>query len=440
MNIRIPPNSIEAEQAVLGGLMLSERAWDRIAGKLSESDFYRHDHRLIFRAIASLADRQQPRDAVTLAEWFQSNGGANQVGGIAYVIEIANTTPSAANIEAYAKIVRDKAVLRNLIDIGTRIASQAFDDSDAVALTDSAVRDLMDLSKTSTNHESDLNAALREALAEINEACEAGGKLRGIPTGITKLDDRTGGCHDGDLMIFGARPSMGKTALLFGFAEHASHEGKVVGVISGEQPRMQLAQRLIARTGNVPGEALRNGKLEPEHWTRLTSALTSLRDRKFYIYDRSAPTLDEVCRIARKWKSMHGLQALYVDYVQRIRYRKAQKRDEEVAEVARTLKDLARDLDIPVIALAQVKREVETRADKRPLAGDLANSDELTREADFIAMLYRDEVYNENSHERGIAEINIEKNRHGPLGMIKTAWLGPTMRFENLAYESRYAA
>lgn len=432
MILRTPPHSREAEQSVLGALMLSERALDDIGDMVGEGDFFVAAHRLIFRAIRDLAAVGQPCDAVTMAEHFEREGTADQVGGVSYVVSIANATPSAANVRAYATIVRRKAMLRRLIDIGTHLSEQAFGDTDAMTLSDGAIRDLMDLSKSSTSHECSLKDALREALAEIEAAFESGGKLRGIASGIKRLDERLGGFHKGDLVIVGARPAMGKTAFLFGLADSAAEAGHAVGVISGEQPRMQMGQRLISRNSAVPAECLRNGKLADEHWPRITGAVARMHGRNVMIYDRSAPTIDEVCRVARKWKSLHSIAALYVDYVQRIRVPGAD-RIEEVSEVGRSLKDLARDLDIPVIALAQVKAAVEQRADKRPMQGDLANSDELTREADIIAMLYRDEVYNENTSDRGIAEINVEKNRHGPLGMIRAYWDGKTMRFDNLA-------
>lgn len=428
---RVPPHSVEAEQAVLGGLMLIPAAMDVVAGLLTEADFYRREHQLIFRAMRDLHAKNVPCDAVTLAETLEQSGVVGEVGGIGYVIQLANETPSAANINAYAKIVREKAVRRSLIDIGNDLLGQAFGDGDGLAIADAAVRRLMDLAKSSTSHESTLKEALREAIQETESAFKSGGKIRGVPTGIDRLDKRLGGFHPGDLIIFGARPAMGKTALLLNLADSAS-QTVPVGVISGEQPKMQLGQRMLSMNSRIAAELLRNGQLQEEHWPRLTAAVVAMHDRNWHIYDRSAPTLDELCRIARKWRRQHGIKALFVDYIQRIRVPGAD-RIQEVSECGRTLKDLARDLDIPVIALAQVKGEVDKRSDKRPMQSDLANSDELTREADIIVMLYRDEVYNPNSPDRGIAELLVEKNRHGPLGVIKTAWLGETMRFENLA-------
>ena len=426
------PQSIEAERAVIGAILLSPDALDRVAGKLSEADFFAPAHRLIWRAACELIARGQPCDAVTLGEWFEQTGEADAVGGGAYIVDLASTTPSAANIAHYAKIVRSKAVLRRVIEVGQRLQHEAMAADDGLALADSGVRDLMDLSGSQRDHDHTLAEAVKAAHVEVLAAYEAKGALRGITSGITRLDERLGGFHRGDLVIFGARPSVGKTAKMMNMADAATRGGHRIGIISGEQPAVQLAQRLIAMNGPLPAEILRNGRFEEEHWSRYTQSVSDLATgRLAWVYDRSAPTLDELCRVARSWKRRHKIEALYVDYIHRIRV-PGRDRHEEVGESARTLKDLARDLDIPVISLAQVKASVDQRKDKRPEFGDLANSDELTREADIIVMLYRDEVYNPETEDRGVAELNVEKNRHGPTGMIKCAWLGDTMRFRDL--------
>jgi replicative DNA helicase len=428
------PQSREAEQAVIGAILISPESLDRVAGKLSEADFFVPAHRLIWRAACDLAARGQPCDAVTLGEWFDKTGEAESVGGGSYIVELASTTPSAANVEAYAKIVREKSVRRSLVSIGQLLQQEAINADDSLSAADEGMRALMELTQGSAEHEGSLRDALKAAKNDIIEAYEHRGSLRGITSGLERLDQRLGGFHPGDLIIVGARPAMGKTAILLKFADAASGADHSIGLISGEQPSMQVAQRLIASNGPMAAERLRNGQLEEEDWNAITRAVTKLQGRRMRILDRSSPTMDEVARQARAWKRKYGIVQLLVDYVQRIRIPKMQKRNEEVAEVGRRLKDLARELNIAVVALAQVKSDCEARADKRPMQGDLANSDELTREADIIAMLYRDEVYNENTQDKGIAEINIEKNRHGPCGTIKCAWIGESMRFENLAY------
>ncbi|HEU4562014.1 MAG TPA: replicative DNA helicase [Longimicrobium sp.] len=432
--IRVPPASVEAEQSVLGGLMLAPEALAKIP--LADDDFYRRDHQLIFRAITELDRKGQPFDAVTLGEWFEAQGLAEQVAGGAYLIELVSNTPSAANITAYARIVRDKSILRRLIQVATGLVNSAFNGDESSALVDSGIGELMALAKQESRHEHTLKDAVNLAFDDMIAANEAGDALRGVTTGFKRPDDRLGGFHKGDLIVIGARPAMGKTALLVNMAEAASVAGNGVGFISGEQSAMQIASRIIARASGVAAERLRSGDIEDSEWARLTETVRGLMARNFHILDRSAPTMDEVRRTARKWKQEHKIGALYVDYAQRIRVPKASNRVEEVAEVARSLKEVARDLDIPVICLAQVVKNVDTRDDKRPGMSDLANSDELVREADLIAMLYRDEVYNEESPFKGVAELNVEKNRHGPCGAFKLAWLAETMRFGDLAEDS----
>lgn len=438
-HVRRPPSAIDAEQAVLGGVMLSPAALNKVSGLLSVNDFYRQDHKLIWESILDLEAKGQPFDAVTMADWFDAQGLADRVQGGAYLIELASTTPSAANIAAYAKIVRDKSMLRSIIEISTDACSAAFDNGgDTLEIADSAIRALMALSTTQTQCEFTLRQALSLAFKDANEASEAAGKLRGITTGYKRVDDRIGGWHPGDLIFIGARPSMGKTALMVNLAINAAKAQHVVGVISGEQSAMQIGQRSIASESGVDAERLRNGDIDEHAWAYLTKAVQTLNPAKFWMYDRSAPTLDEIARVARRWKQEHGMEVLFVDYLQRIRHPKADNRIDEVSEVARGLKTLARDLEIPVVCLAQVKAAVDARPDKRPGLGDIANSDEATREADLIAFLYRDEVYHDDASSKNIAELNVEKYRHGPTGQFKLRFDGGTMKFADLAAENEW--
>lgn len=432
-HLRVPPQDVTAEQNVLGAMMLDNRALARIT--LDESDFYRRDHALIYRAICDLDAASKPYDAVTLGEWFESQGLAEQVAGGAYLVELAAQTASAANVAAYADIVRHKAVLRRMIEVGTAIVNDGFDPGREAAETilDRAIRELMALSKSDRSCEFTLQQAARMAWEDAEVAHRTNGALRGVTTGYERMDARLGGFHAGDLIFIGARPSMGKTALMVNLALNAAAAGHSIGMISGEQSAMQVGQRSISATSRVPAERMRNGQFEDEDWPQLSEAMRKLVDRKVRIYDRSAPTLDELCRVARRWKQDHGMAVLFVDYLQRIRVPKAENRIEEVSEVARGLKTLARDLEIPVVALAQVKAEVDKRAgDKRPNLGDIANSDEATREADMILFLYRDEVYHDESPDRGIAELNVEKYRHGPTGRFRLAFQHETMLFADL--------
>lgn len=436
--LRVPPQSVSAEQYVLGALMLDPNALAKVT--LDESDFYRRDHAMIFRAICELDAAGKPSDAVTVGEWFEAQDRQHEVGNGAYLVELAGQG-TAANIKAHAEIVRDKAVLRRVIEVGTDTVNAGFrpDGRQTAEILDQAIRDLMALSKSETACEYTLQQAAKMAMEDAQAAWEAGGKLRGITTGFARMDARLGGFHPGDLIILGARPSMGKTALMVNMALSAAKDGHYVGMISGEQSALQIGQRSVSMESRVPAERMRNGQFEDEDWPMLTVGMRKIIERKVRLIDRSAPTLDELARTARRWRQENGIGILFVDYLQRIRVPRAENRIEEVAEVSRGLKTLARDLDIPVVALAQVKAAVDSRPnDKRPGLGDIANSDEATREADQIGFLYRDEVYRDDSPDRGIAELNIEKNRHGPTGQFKLRFFAETMMFADLASEPHY--
>jgi replicative DNA helicase len=430
--VRVPPQAVSAEQEVLGALMLDPAALGRIT--LEPEDFYRRDHQLIYRAILELDAAGKPFDAVTVGDHLAARGLAEQADPV-YVTALAKDAFTAANVRGHADIVRQKAILRRLIEVGTDVVNSGFEPEglQAAEILDRAIRDLMALSKSEQSCEFTLQQAARLAWDDAQAAFEAGGKLRGITTGFARMDARLGGFHAGDLVILGARPSMGKTALAVNMALAAAKAGHAVGMVSGEQSAMQIGQRSIALEARVAAERMRNGQFEDEDWPRLSEGMHKLMRRNVRLIDRSAPTLDEVCRTARRWRQEHRIEVLFVDYLQRIRVPRAESRIEEVAEVARGLKTLARDLDIPVVALAQVKAEVDKRtADKRPGLGDIANSDEATREADLIGFLYRDEVYHDDSPHRGIAELNIDKNRHGPTGQFRLRFFAETMMFGDL--------
>lgn len=431
------PVSVEAEQSVLGGLMLDPAAMNRVGDLLAEDDFYQQSHRMIYSAIAELHRSGRPFDAITIGEAMQSAGTANKAGGAEYLIDLVSNTPSAANIRAWAEIVRDKAVQRRMLDVLSATTESIYAGGDkSQTMLDSAIRNLMMLGRAAGDYDAGMKQAAKMAYEDFLHAHDNRGKVRGIPTGFAGIDRRFGGFHKGDLIFLGARPSMGKTALMVNLALNASDAGHSVGLISGEQSAMQIAQRSYALAANVPAENLRNGNIEDEEWMRLTSATSQLVKANVRIYDRSAPTLDEVCRTARRWKQEYGTAILFVDYLQRITVPKAQSRIDEVSEVARGLKTLARDLDIPIVALAQVKAEVDKRTgDKRPHLGDIANSDEATREADQIAFLYREDVYERQREPNGMAELNFEKNRHGPTGRFDLRFVGETMAFRDLTGE-----
>lgn len=426
MGIRVPPHSIDAEQSVLGGLMIAPDALDKVADRIAESDFYRKDHRLIWRAIMELSARGQPCDAVTLGDWFDSNGLGDMMGGAGYCAELANTIPSAANITAYAQIVREKSVMRQVIDQATQLVESAYaGQSNGVELLDRGITELMALQKVEARSEYTLRQAMTLAFAEAERARELGGRIPGIASGLVDLDRILGGWHDSDLIVIGARPAQGKTAVLLNFATACALPS---GIVSAEQPAQQIGARVMSIKSLVPAERMRNGRFEPQDLRKLENAVGELCERTCMIYDRSSPTIADVSRMARKWKQQNGIRVLFVDYVQRIeaaQTRQSANKAEKVGEVVRGLKNLARDLEIPVIALAQVGRQADGR---QPGMGDLSDSSEIEKEADQILTLFRPGTADDNADDSE-AIISVEKNRHGPCGEIKTVWVPETMRF-----------
>jgi replicative DNA helicase len=445
--LRVPPHSIDAEQAVLGGLMLDERAWERVADKLVEDDFYRKDHRMIFRAIGELANKNMPCDAVTLGEWFDSNGLSELVGGGAsYILQLANTTPSAANIVAYAEIVREKSVLRQLIDAGTQIAGDGFQPEGRTSqeILEVAEQKVFAIAESGARGRKGfvaMRAAVKEAFQILHQRYESKGAVTGLATGFSDLDDMTAGLQPSDLIIVAARPSMGKTALAVNFAEHAALKSrKAVAIFSMEMSASQLAFRLISSLGRINQQHLRTGDIQEEEWPRVTSAITLLSDAKIFIDDTPALSPAELRARARRLKREHDLGLIVIDYLQLMQVPgNKENRATEISEISRGLKALAKELNIPVIALSQLNRSLEQRTDKRPVMADLRESGAIEQDADVILFIYRDEYYNQESSDKGLAEIIIGKQRNGPTGMVKLTFLGQYTKFENFA-SANYAA
>ncbi len=442
--LRVPPQSVEAEQAVLGGLMLAPEAFDRIADQLGEHDFYRRDHQLIFRAIRELAEKSRPYDAVTLGEWFESQGLGEQVAGGAYLVELASTTPSAANIKAYAEIVRDKAVLRQLIEVGTGIVNDGFqpEGRESGELLAKAEQDVFAIGEARARGRSDfvpVNKAMAEAFDVLQTRYANGGGITGMPTGYTEFDEMTAGLQPTDLLILAARPSMGKTTLALNMAEYAAMKTKkAVAVFSMEMSASQLALRLISSTGRVNATRLRTGQLEDEDWSRVTSAIRLLREAKIFIDDTPALSPEALRAKARRLKREHDLGLIVIDYLQLMQVPgNSENRATEISEISRNLKALAKELNVPVIALSQLNRSLETRTDKRPVMADLRESGAIEQDADVIVFIYRDEYYNKDaSPDKGLAEVIIGKQRNGPTGSLKLKFFGEYTRFDNLAYDS----
>ncbi len=444
--LRVPPHSIEAEQAVLGGLMLAPEAWDRVADRIAVDDFYRKDHRLIFRAIEELSNKGMPYDAVTLGDWFAANQLSELVGGASYVIELANSTPSAANITAYADIVREKSVLRQLIDAGTEIAGDAFvpEGRSSAELLEVAEQKVFRIAEAGARGRKGfvpMRAAVKEAFQILHQRYENRGAVTGLPTGFIDLDEMTAGLQPADLIIVAARPSMGKTAFSVNMAEYAALKTKkAVAVFSMEMSASQLAFRLISSLGRINQQNLRTGDLAEEEWPRVTSAITLLSEAKIFIDDTPALSPGELRARARRLKREHDLGLIVIDYLQLMQVPGTKEnRATEISEISRSLKALAKELNIPVIALSQLNRSLEQRTDKRPVMADLRESGAIEQDADVIMFIYRDEYYNPDGGEKGVAEIIIGKQRNGPTGVVKLAFLGQYTKFENLASD-RYGA
>lgn len=439
-SLRVPPHSVEAEQAVLGGLMLAPEAFDRVNEALTEKDFYRRDHQLIYRAIRELSERDRPFDAVTLGEWFESQGKLEQVGDGAYLIELASTTPSAANIGAYAEIVRDKAVLRQLIQVGTDIVNDGFqpEGRDSTELLATAEKSVFAIAEQGARGRTDFVAmpgALKDAFEELRNRFENGGNITGLPTGYNDFDAMTAGLQPTDLIILAARPAMGKTTFALNIAEYAAIKSKKgVAVFSMEMSASQLAMRLISSNGRINATRLRTGQLEDEDWSRVTGAIRMLKETKIFIDDTPGVSPEVLRSKCRRLKREHDLGLVVIDYLQLMSVPgNSENRATEISEISRSLKGLAKELNVPVIALSQLNRSVEQRTDKRPMMSDLRESGAIEQDADIIMFIYRDDYYNKESKEPNIAEVIIGKQRNGPTGTVKLFFQKNQTRFENLA-------
>lgn len=439
---RVPPHSTEAEQAVLGGLMLASNAWEQIADRIIEEDFYRFDHRLIFRAAASLNERNQPVDVVTLSEWLEAQNLAADSGGAAYLIDLANNTPSAANIAAYAQIVREKSVLRQLIDIGTDIAGNGFNPEgrDSRELLEWAEQQVFRIAEQGGRNRAGflkIQDILKDAFRGLEERRLSEGGITGTSTGFKDLDEMTSGLQKSDLVIVAGRPSMGKTSFAMNIAEFVALKTKrAVAVFSMEMAAVQLLNRMLCSLGKINQQRFRNGDLEAEEWFRLTSTAALLNDSKVFIDETPALSPAEVRARCRRLKREHDLSLIVVDYLQLMQVPGTKEnRTNEISEISRGLKALAKELHVPVIALSQLNRKLEERTDKRPVMADLRESGAIEQDADLILFIYRDEVYNKDSSHKGKAEIIIAKQRNGPIGKVDLAFNGMYTRFDNFTPE-----
>ena len=445
---KTPPHSIESEQSVLGGLMLDNHAWEKVADIITDGDFYRHDHRLIYHHICKLIEHNKPADVVTVAESLEISAELQSVGGLAYIGAIVQNTPSAANIKRYAEIVRERSIMRNLAQIGVQITDSAYNPAgrSAANLLDEAEAKVFEIAEEGARGKEgfmDIQPLLKQVVERIEllYSQDNPSNVTGIALGFHDLDQKTSGFQPGDLIIVAGRPSMGKTAFSLNIAEHVALElNKPVAVFSMEMGGAQLAMRMLGSVGKLDQHKVRTGRLDDEDWPKLTHALGKLNEAPIFIDESAALNALEVRARARRLYRQHGeLGLIVVDYLQLMSSSsQGENRATEISEISRALKGLAKELKVPLIALSQLNRSLEQRPNKRPVMSDLRESGAIEQDADVILFIYRDEVYNPDSQDKGVAEIIIGKQRNGPIGKIDLAFLGEYTRFENYARSEYY--
>jgi replicative DNA helicase len=441
--LRVPPHSFEAECAVLGALLLNNAAWDRVGDLLVDSDFYNSNHRLIFAAIGSMINASREADVITVFEQLERAGNAEEVGGLAYLNSLAQYVPSSAAIRRYAEVVRERAVLRKLATAGDEISASAFDvgERTVAEIQDEAERKVLGIGEETGRMKDgfkSLDILVVGMLDDIQERADNPDAFDGLSSGLHDLDRMTSGFQDGDLIVLAARPSMGKTALAINIAEHAAlNEGRHVAVFSMEMGAPQLTIRMVGSIGRIDQTNLRTGRLTDDEWPRLTEAVEKLRTVSMNIDDTPAMTVTEIRSAARRLARQVGkLGLIVIDYIQLMGSsgtRSSDNRATEVGEMTRGLKSLAKELGCPVIALSQLSRKVEERGDKRPLMSDLRESGAIEQDADVIMFIYRDDYYNADSKEPGVAEIILSKQRSGPTGTVKVGFQKQLTKFEDLS-------
>lgn len=437
--LKTPPISIEAEQAVLGGLMLDSNAIETVLDICGEEDFYRRDHREIFAAILKCDERGDPFDTISLAETLKNSNQLDDVGGFSYLSSLISNTPSASNIKTYARVVKDKAVERQLLQASNQIADivyneQGLNTQEKVDATGSLLINLIDdKSRTGPQRVSD---ALNGWVIELDERFNAGGSIVGLSTGFMDIDKRTSGLNKSDLIILAARPAQGKSSLAMNIAENVSVINEIpAAFFSLEMPTNQLINRMVASIGHVDHERIRTGQLHDDEWPRVTSAAARIKNAPLFIDDSGGLTPTEIRNRARRLKRQEGIELIVIDYLQLIRVKGKENRTQEIGEISWALKSLAKELNIPVVCLSQLNRSLESRADKRPIMSDLRESGAIEQDADVIAFIYRDEVYNPDSADKGTAEVIFRKQRNGPVGTTRLAFDGSQSRFASLVYE-----
>ncbi|HBP13946.1 MAG: replicative DNA helicase [Pseudomonadota bacterium] len=446
--LKVPPHSVEAEQSVLGALMLNNEAWFNIADKIEARDFFRAAHQIIFEVMGELANDNQALDAVTISEALQSRGLIDKAGGNVYLAELVESVPGASNIVAYADIVREHSTFRQLIQTASNISDSAFlpEGRKAAELLDTAEQAVFQIAEGRLKEDGPRHVVplLTDAVNRIETLYRTRDPITGLATGYHDLDRMTAGLQNSDLVIVASRPSMGKTSLALNFAEHAimqEGEGTVL-FFSLEQPAEQLILRMLSSLGHIDQTRMRTGELSDDDWPRFTSAVSQLKDRSLYIDDTPALSPNDIrTRARRVSREAGGLKMIVVDYMQLMKSsEKHENRASEISEISRSLKAIAKEMRCPLVALSQLNRSLENRPDKRPYMSDLRESGAIEQDADVIFFIYRDEVYNEDSQDKGLAEIIISKQRNGPIGTIRLTFIGNLTKFENYTPTDSYDA
>ncbi|APE07239.1 MULTISPECIES: replicative DNA helicase [Alteromonas] len=440
--LKVPPHSIEAEQSVLGSMLIDPESWDKVAELVTETDFYNRSHQTIFRAIVRLLNTNQPIDLITVSEELEKHDELDDAGGFAYLGELAKNTPSSANVASYAQIISERAITRELIGVAHEIAEIGYnpegrDSADILDLAESRVFEIAERRTGENEGPRDVGSVLGKTIDRLEELVKTNKEVTGVTTGFTDLDKKTSGLQPSDLIIVAARPSMGKTTFAMNLVENAMMaEEKPVLVFSLEMPSEQIMMRMLASLSRVDQTKIRTAQLDDEDWARISNTMAMLKDKdRLFVDDSSGLTPMDVRSRARKLaRERGGISLIMIDYLQLMRVPSlSENRTLEIAEISRSLKALAKELEVPVVALSQLNRTLEQRADKRPVNSDLRESGSIEQDADLIMFIYRDEVYHENSEDKGIAEIIIGKQRNGPIGTSRLTFQGQFSRFDNYA-------
>ena len=434
-SVRVPPHNIEAEQSVLGSMLLDKSAIGEVTEILKGGEFYRESHKILFSAIMEIYEKDEPVDMVTLVDLLRSKDKLEAVGGISYISSLVNSVPTTANVKSYAKIVEEKSILRNLIVSSSDIIEKCYTQDDVEDVLSSAEKNIFDISQKKDRGDFEhVSTVISRSFDEIEKLYKTKGEITGIPTGFTELDTKTSGFHKGDMVLIAARPSMGKTAFELNVAVNAALKaGKSVALFSLEMSKEQLVYRMLCSEANIDAQKLRTGNLTDEEWINLARAAGPLANSKIYIDDTPAITVSEVRSKCRRLKIERGVDIIMIDYLQLMSgSRQTDSRQQEVSDISRALKALAKEMEAPVIALSQLSRAPEIRADHRPILSDLRESGSIEQDADIVMFLYRDDYYNKESEKKNIAEVIIAKQRNGPTGTVELAWLSQFTRFANL--------